>query len=150
MPEGRRLDGAQVTVDGRTYTFWWQTNADRFDASLEQFEALNDLLKPMGIAIVSAVEDARVERLIVRDYPGMRRWFLAPLRRALNRERTNVGRTAYSDRVKEILKECRSPAVAEPLYERFRARLGAQGGVFGAAMAVELVNDGPVTLLLEA
>ncbi|HEV2775113.1 MAG TPA: D-aminoacyl-tRNA deacylase [Solirubrobacteraceae bacterium] len=40
-------------------------------------------------------------------------------------------------------------AVAAPLYERFRARLGAQGGVFGAHMAVELVNDGPVTLLLE-
>ena len=40
-------------------------------------------------------------------------------------------------------------AVAEPLYERFRARLGAAGGVFGADMAVELVNDGPVTLLLE-
>ncbi len=39
--------------------------------------------------------------------------------------------------------------IAEPLYERFRARLGAQGGVFGAEMAVELVNDGPVTLLLE-
>ena len=39
--------------------------------------------------------------------------------------------------------------VAEPLYERVRARLGAQGGVFGAMMAVELVNDGPVTLLLE-
>ena len=41
-------------------------------------------------------------------------------------------------------------ALAEPLYERFRARLGAQGGVFGADMAVELVNDGPVTLLLES
>jgi hypothetical protein len=39
----------------------------------------------------------------------------APLRRALNRERTNVGRTAYSDRVKEVLKECRTPAVAVPL-----------------------------------
>jgi hypothetical protein len=39
----------------------------------------------------------------------------AGLRRALNRERTNVGRGAYSDRVKDILKECRSPAVAEPL-----------------------------------
>jgi D-tyrosyl-tRNA(Tyr) deacylase len=39
--------------------------------------------------------------------------------------------------------------VAEPLYERFRERLGAQGGVFGADMQVELVNDGPVTLLLE-
>ena len=40
-------------------------------------------------------------------------------------------------------------AVAEPLYEVFRAELGAAGGVFGAHMAVELVNDGPVTLLLE-
>ena len=40
--------------------------------------------------------------------------------------------------------------IAEPLYERFRERLGARGGVFGADMAVELVNDGPVTLLLEA
>jgi hypothetical protein len=39
----------------------------------------------------------------------------APLRRALNRERTNVGRTAYSERVKDVLKECRSPAVAGPL-----------------------------------
>jgi D-aminoacyl-tRNA deacylase len=39
--------------------------------------------------------------------------------------------------------------VAEPLYERFRAELGAAGGVFGAHMEVELVNDGPVTLLLE-
>ncbi len=41
------------------------------------------------------------------------------------------------------------PEVAEPLYERVRARLGAQGGVFGAHMAVELVNDGPVTIILE-
>jgi D-tyrosyl-tRNA(Tyr) deacylase len=40
------------------------------------------------------------------------------------------------------------PEVAEPLYERFRARLGAAGGVFGAHMEVELINDGPVTLLL--
>jgi len=39
---------------------------------------------------------------------------------------------------------------AEPLYERFCARTGARRGVFGAAMAVELVNDGPVTLLLES
>jgi D-tyrosyl-tRNA(Tyr) deacylase len=41
------------------------------------------------------------------------------------------------------------PELAEPLYERFRARLGAQGGSFGAHMDVELVNDGPVTLLVE-
>jgi D-tyrosyl-tRNA(Tyr) deacylase len=42
------------------------------------------------------------------------------------------------------------PEDAEPLYERVRSALGAQGGVFGARMAVALVNDGPVTLLLEA
>jgi len=46
------------------------------------------------------------------------------------------------------------PEVAEPLYERFVARLREQGlavatGEFGATMQVELVNDGPVTLLLE-
>jgi D-tyrosyl-tRNA(Tyr) deacylase len=39
--------------------------------------------------------------------------------------------------------------VAEPLYERFCERLGAQRGRFGAHMCVELVNDGPVTLMLE-
>jgi D-tyrosyl-tRNA(Tyr) deacylase len=41
------------------------------------------------------------------------------------------------------------PEHAEPLYERFCERLGARRGRFGAMMAVELVNDGPVTLLLE-
>jgi D-aminoacyl-tRNA deacylase len=41
------------------------------------------------------------------------------------------------------------PEHAEPLYERFSERLGAQRGRFGALMEVELVNDGPVTLLLE-
>jgi D-tyrosyl-tRNA(Tyr) deacylase len=42
------------------------------------------------------------------------------------------------------------PEEAEPLYERVRSALGARGGRFGARMAVELVNDGPVTLLVEA
>jgi D-tyrosyl-tRNA(Tyr) deacylase len=41
------------------------------------------------------------------------------------------------------------PEHAEPLYERFCARLDARRGVFGAHMDVSLVNDGPVTLLLE-
>jgi len=39
--------------------------------------------------------------------------------------------------------------VAEPLYDRFCERLGAARGVFGAEMKVSLVNDGPVTLMLE-
>jgi D-tyrosyl-tRNA(Tyr) deacylase len=42
------------------------------------------------------------------------------------------------------------PEHAEPLYERFCEQAGARRGRFGAHMAVELVNDGPVTLLLEA
>lgn len=48
------------------------------------------------------------------------------------------------------------PDVAAPLYERFVALLKERGGAvpvatgrFGAMMDVELVNDGPVTLLLE-
>lgn len=39
--------------------------------------------------------------------------------------------------------------VAGPLYDRFCERLGAKKGVFGACMGVALVNDGPVTLILE-
>lgn len=41
------------------------------------------------------------------------------------------------------------PEVAEPLYDRFCMRLDAAKGVFGACMGVALVNDGPVTLMLE-
>jgi D-aminoacyl-tRNA deacylase len=46
------------------------------------------------------------------------------------------------------------PELAEPLYERFTAALRASGvpvetGVFGARMALELVNDGPVTIVLD-
>jgi D-tyrosyl-tRNA(Tyr) deacylase len=47
-----------------------------------------------------------------------------------------------------------SPEEAEPLYEAFCAALGDLGvevatGVFGARMAVELVNDGPVTIVVD-
>jgi D-tyrosyl-tRNA(Tyr) deacylase len=41
------------------------------------------------------------------------------------------------------------PEDAEPLYDRFCARLDASKGIFGACMGVALVNDGPVTLMLE-
>ena len=48
------------------------------------------------------------------------------------------------------------PEVAEPIYDDFVHALRATGirnvetGIFGASMQVELINDGPVTLLLEA
>jgi D-tyrosyl-tRNA(Tyr) deacylase len=49
--------------------------------------------------------------------------------------------------------EAAPPELAEPLYERFCAELRTRGvpvaqGAFGAKMAVELVNDGPVTIVL--
>ena len=47
-----------------------------------------------------------------------------------------------------------TPELAEPIYERFCEELRAHGvpvetGVFGAKMEVELVNDGPVTIVLD-
>ncbi|HMI29405.1 MAG TPA: D-aminoacyl-tRNA deacylase [Gaiellaceae bacterium] len=50
--------------------------------------------------------------------------------------------------------EAAPPDEAIPLYERFCAELASTGvevqrGVFGARMAVELVNDGPVTIVLD-
>jgi D-aminoacyl-tRNA deacylase len=51
--------------------------------------------------------------------------------------------------------EAASPEEAEPLYETFCATLRALGvevatGVFGARMQLELVNDGPVTIVLSS
>ncbi len=62
------------------------------------------------------------------------------------------GATAKGNRPSYI--EAAPPEVAEPLYEAFVGRLRAQGfavetGVFRTMMEVELVNDGPVTLLLD-
>ena len=45
--------------------------------------------------------------------------------------------------------EAAPPEEAERLYEKVREQLGAQGGRFGAHMSVELVNDGPVTVILD-
>ena len=47
------------------------------------------------------------------------------------------------------------PELAEPLYEHFCSSLRTLGvtvetGVFGARMTVELVNDGPVTIVIES
>jgi D-aminoacyl-tRNA deacylase len=65
---------------------------------------------------------------------------------------TLLGDTAKGNRPSFV--DAATPEDAEPLYERFceeLRRLGVpvQTGVFGARMAVELVNDGPVTIVLE-
>jgi D-aminoacyl-tRNA deacylase len=60
--------------------------------------------------------------------------------------------TLYGDTRKgnrPSLVDAAPPEEAEPLYERVRDGLGAQGGRFGARMALELVNDGPVTVIVD-
>ena len=66
--------------------------------------------------------------------------------------------TLYGDTVKgrrPFYGAAARPEVAEPLYEKFMACLRESGvhvesGVFGAEMALEIHNDGPVTLMLES
>ena len=60
---------------------------------------------------------------------------------------TLYGDTGRGNRPSYI--EAARPQAAEPLYDRFCERLGAAKGVFGACMGVALVNDGPVTVMLE-
>lgn len=61
---------------------------------------------------------------------------------------TLYGETRRGNRPSYI--EAAAPQHAEALYDRFCARLEARRGVFGATMQVELVNDGPVTLLVQS
>jgi D-aminoacyl-tRNA deacylase len=65
--------------------------------------------------------------------------------------------TLYGDAIKgrrPSFVDAARPEVAQPLFDRFVSQLRTRGlpvetGEFGASMAVELVNDGPVTLWLE-
>ena len=66
---------------------------------------------------------------------------------------TLIGDTAKGNR--PSFTDAAPPEQAEPLYEHFCAALRILGvpvetGVFGARMQVELVNDGPVTIVLDA
>jgi D-aminoacyl-tRNA deacylase len=65
---------------------------------------------------------------------------------------TLIADTAKGNR--PSLTDAAPPEQAEPLYERFCAALrelgvGVATGVFGARMLVEIVNDGPVTIVLD-
>ena len=68
-------------------------------------------------------------------------------------DRSVIAHTAKGNR--PSFAEAAEPAEAERLYKRFCAALRELGlaveqGVFGARMDVELVNDGPVTIILDA
>ena len=134
----QRVSEASVTVDGREISRIGpgllvllgvrrgdtEAEADRIAAKLLALRIFEDADGKMNLS----VGDAGGEILCVSQF-------------------TLYGDTRKGNRPSFI--DAAPPEEAEPLYERVREALGAQGGVFGARMAVALTNDGPVTLLLE-
>jgi D-tyrosyl-tRNA(Tyr) deacylase len=99
--------------------------ADRIAAKLERLRVFEDAEGRMNLS----VRDVDGELLVVSQF-------------TLYGDARKGNRPSYVDAA--------PPELAEPLYERVREALAAQGGAFGARMRVTLVNDGPVTLLVEA
>jgi D-tyrosyl-tRNA(Tyr) deacylase len=98
--------------------------ADKIAAKLEALRVFEDADGKMNLS----VRDVGGELLVVSNF-------------------TLYGDTRKGNRPSFV--DAAPPEEAEPLYERVRSALGAQGGVFGARMSVALTNDGPVTLLIE-
>jgi D-tyrosyl-tRNA(Tyr) deacylase len=135
----QRVSEASVTVDGHEVARIGggllvllgvrrgddQASADRIASKLLALRVFEDAEGKMNLS----VRDAGGELLVVSQF-------------------TLYGDARKGNRPSFI--DAAPPEEAEPLYERVRAAAGAQGGVFGARMAVALVNDGPVTVLLEA
>jgi D-tyrosyl-tRNA(Tyr) deacylase len=102
-----------------------EASADRIASKLLALRVFEDAEGKMNLS----VRDAGGEVLVVSQF-------------------TLYGDTRKGNRPSFV--DAAPPEEAEPLYERVRAATGAEGGVFGARMAVALTNDGPVTLLVEA
>jgi D-aminoacyl-tRNA deacylase len=98
--------------------------ADRIAAKLERLRVFEDREGKMNLS----VREVEGELLVVSQF-------------TLYGDARKGNRPSFVDAA--------PPDEAEPLYERVRTALDAKGGVFGARMSVSLVNDGPVTLLVE-
>ena len=135
----QRVSEASVTVDGEEIARIGRgmvvllgvrngdgiAEADRLAGKLERLRVFEDDEGRMNLS----VRDVEGEVLVVSQF-------------------TLYGDARKGNRPSFV--EAAPPEVAEPLYERVRQALGARGGRFGARMEVALVNNGPVTLLLEA
>jgi D-tyrosyl-tRNA(Tyr) deacylase len=112
---------------------------------------------------VSVHDGAREAEWLARKVSGLR--VFGDEERHMNRDTREVGGavlvvpqfTLYGDARRgrrPDFTEAARPEHAEPLFERFcellaRAGIGVARGVFRAHMEIELLNDGPVTLLIE-
>jgi D-tyrosyl-tRNA(Tyr) deacylase len=134
----QRVSYARVSVDGEVvgeigpgllvllgvHTGDGEAQADKLAKKLEALRIFEDADGRMNLS----VRDVGAEILCVSNF-------------------TIYGDTRKGNRPSFVA--AAAPETAEPLYERVRTELGAEGGRFGARMAVELENDGPVTLVVE-
>ncbi len=127
-------------------------------------------------AVVGAVDDGLLVLLGVAPGDGedQARWLAGKLARLrifqddagrMNRSVQDVGGAALVVSQFTLYADCRKgnrpsfvrsapPALAEPLYERFCELLAEHGlrverGVFGSLMDIDLVNHGPVTIMVD-
>ena len=109
----------------------------RMASKVARLRIFDDAAGKMNLSLL----DTRGQALVVSQFT-----LYADTSRGLRPSFTNAGARSHGGAA--------TPARAKELYERFVAELSYLGvstrtGRFGAHMAVELVNDGPVTLVLE-
>jgi D-tyrosyl-tRNA(Tyr) deacylase len=135
----QRVSSASVAVDGEVVASIGlgllvllgvragdgEAEADKLAAKLEALRVFEDAEGKMNLS----VREVDGELLVVSNF-------------------TLYGDTRKGNRPSFV--DAARPEEAEPLVEHVRAALDAEGGRFGARMAVELVNDGPVTLVIDA
>ncbi len=140
----QRVSRARVVVDSETVG---QIGAGLVVllgvAAADGEEQADRLAERVARLRIFADEDGRFDRSVLDAAGGV----LAISQFTLIADTRKGNRPSFS--------EAARPEAAEPLYARFVAALGSLGvpveqGVFGARMAVELVNDGPVTIVLDA
>jgi len=134
----QRVSDASVTVDGEEVARIGPGLLVLLGVGRGDGEAEADRIASKLLALRVFEDDAGKMNLSVRDIGG---------EILCVSQFTLYGDTRRGNRPSFV--EAAPPEEAEALYERVRSVLGAKGGVFGARMAVSLVNDGPVTLMLE-
>jgi D-aminoacyl-tRNA deacylase len=134
----QRVSDASVTVDGEEVARIGPGLLVLLGVGRGDGEAEADRIASKLLALRVFEDDAGKMNLSVRDVGGE---ILCVSQFTLYGDTRRGNRPSFVDAA--------PPQEAEALYERVRSALGAKGGVFGARMAVSLVNDGPVTLMLE-
>ena len=135
----QRVSDASVTVDGREVARIGPGMLVLLGVRRGDTDAEADKLAAKLLALRIFEDDAGKMNVNVRDAGGE---IICVSQFTLYGDTRKGNRPSFVDAA--------PPEQAEPLYERVRAKLGAQGGLFGARMAVALTNNGPVTVLLEA